>query len=87
MITLDEIDKKLKCGEEDREEMRRKFMYYKKENLDNYFSLVIAIEEKLLQMAERLETKDTEREKFIKKNMEEMKKRGETEVKKLKGRN
>ena len=41
---------------------------------DNNFTLAGVTEEKILQMAERVETTDKEREKFIKKNMEEIKK-------------
>ena len=48
------------------------------ENLDNYSTLARATEEKLQQMAERVETTDKEREKFKKKDMEVKKKRYET---------
>ena len=58
--------------------MRREARHDKNENLGTYFTLARAIEEKLLQMAERLETTDKEREKFNKRDMEEIKMRYET---------
>ena len=47
--------------------------YNKNENLDNYFNLVRATEEKLQQMSEKVEATDKEREKNIKKDVQEMK--------------
>ena len=47
MAKLDQIDKKLKCSEEDREVIRKEIRYNKKEYLDNYFNLARATEEKL----------------------------------------
>ena len=73
MLKLEQIDKKLKRAEEDREERKREVRYNKNENLDNYFTLAGAFEEKIPQMAERIETTDKERERFIKMNMEETK--------------
>ena len=54
--------KELKSSEEERQEMRREVRHIKNENLDNYFTSARATEEKLLQMAERVETTDKERE-------------------------
>ena len=53
------------------------------ENLENYFDLARATEEKLQQMANKMETTEKEREKHIKKDMEEMKRRYETVNEKL----
>ena len=53
--------------------MRREVRYDKKENLGTYFTLARANEEKLLQMAERVKRTDKEREKFNKRDMEEIK--------------
>ena len=50
----------------------------KNENLDNYYVLARATDEKLQQMADKVETTDKEREKHIKKDMKEMKKNGTT---------
>ena len=50
----------------------------KKENLDNYFTLARATDEKLQQMAERVETSFREREKFIQSNLDVTKRRHET---------
>ena len=50
----------------------------KSENLDNYFVLARSTEEKLQQMSDKVNTTDKEREKHIKKDMEEMKKRYDT---------
>ena len=63
---LDQIDKKLKQSEEDREVIKRELRYNKHEYLDNYFNLA---EEKLQQMSEKVEATDKDREKNIKKDM------------------
>ena len=65
-------------GKEDREEMKREIRCSKNESLENCFTPSRATEEKLLQMAERVETTDKEREKFVHKDTEEVKKRYET---------
>ena len=80
---LEQIDKKLKCSEEDHQELKKEIRHNKNENLDNYYVLMRATEEKLKQMADKVETTDKEREKHIKKDMEEMKKRYDTRNKKL----
>ena len=73
MAKLDQIDKKLKCSEEDREVIRKEIRYNKNEYLDNYFNLARATEEKLQQMSVKVEATDKDREKNIKKEMQEMK--------------
>ena len=78
ILKLEQMDEKLKCSEEDRQEMKNELRNNKIENLDNYFTLARATQEKLQQMAERVETTDKEREKYIKKDMEKMKRRYET---------
>ena len=78
MSNLDQIDIKLKCSEEVSQQLRKELRHNKNENLDKYFALARATEEKLHQMAEKVETTDNEREKRIKNDMEEMKKRFET---------
>ena len=83
MAKFEQIDKKLKCSKEDRQELKKKVRHNKNENLDNYFVLARATEEKLQQMADKLETTDKEREKHINKDMEEMKKRYDTVSEKL----
>ena len=70
MAKLDQIDKKLKHSEEDREVIKNKHEY-----LDNYFNLARATEEKLQQMSDKVEATDVERDKNIKKDMQEMKQR------------
>ena len=72
MLKLEQMDKKLKCSEEDRLEMRKELRHNKNEDLDNYFTLARATEEKLQQMTERVETTDKEREKNIRKDKDEM---------------
>ena len=67
MLQLEQIDKKFSIGKEDREEKKSEVRYNKNDNLDNYI-LARAAEEKLQKMAERVETTDKEREKFIKKD-------------------
>ena len=73
MTRVEQVDKKLKCGEEDRQELEKEFRHNKSEYLDNYFVLAKATEEKLQQMADAVDTTDKEREKHIKKDMEEIK--------------
>ena len=75
MAELEQIDKKLKCSEEDRQELKREVRHIKNENLDNYYVLARATEEKLQQMADKVETNNKEREKHTKKDMKEMKRR------------
>ena len=83
MAKLEQIDKKMKCSEEDRQELKKQIQYNKNENLDNSFNLARATEEKLQQMSDKVETTDKEREKHIKKDMEEMKQRYDTVNEKL----
>ena len=75
MAKLEQIDKTLKCSEEGRLELKKEVRHNKNENLDNYYVLARATEEKLQQRADKVETTDKGREKRIKKDMEEMKKR------------
>ena len=83
MLKLEQMDKKLKCREQDRLEMRKELRHNKNENLDNFFTLARATEEKLQQMTERVETTDKEREKNITKDRDEMKRGYETVNEKL----
>ena len=84
MITkLEQIDKKLKCSEDDRQEPKKEVRHNKNEIPDNYFFLARATEEKLQQMAGKIETTDKEREKHIKIYTVEMKKRYDTVSEKL----
>ena len=80
---LNEIDKKLKCCEEDRQELKKKKWHNKNENLDNYYALARATEEMLQHMWNIIETTDKEREKHIKKDMREKMKRYDTVNEKL----
>ena len=75
MAKLDQIDKRLKHSEEDREVIKKELRYNKHEYLDNYFNLARATEEKLQQMSDKVDTTDGERDKNIKKDMQEMKQR------------
>ena len=75
MAKLDQIDKKLKHSEEDREVIRKELRYNKHEYLDNYFNLARATEEKIQQMSGEVNATDEEREKNIKKELQQMKKR------------
>ena len=75
MAKLEQIDKKLKCSEEDRQMLKKEIRYNKNENLDNFFNLARATEEKLQQMSEKVEATDKEWERHIKNDMQEMKQR------------
>ena len=72
---LDQIDRKLKCSEEDREVIKKELRYNKHEYLDNYFNLAKAMEEKLQQMSDKVEATDKDREENINKDMQAMKQR------------
>ena len=73
MAKLDQIDKRLKHSEEDREAIKKELRYNK--HLNNYFNLEKATEEKLQQMSDKVDATDGERGKNIKKDMQEMKQR------------
>ncbi|XP_063711377.1 fibrinogen- and Ig-binding protein-like [Symsagittifera roscoffensis] len=75
MAKLEQIDKKLKHSEEDREVIRKELRYNKHEYLDNYFNLARATEEKIQQMSDKVNATDEEREKNIKKDLQQMKNR------------
>ncbi|XP_063712332.1 uncharacterized protein LOC134840451 [Symsagittifera roscoffensis] len=75
MAKLDQIDKRLKHSEKDRDVIKKELGYNKHEYLDNYFNLAKATEEKLQQMSDKVDATDGERGKNIKKDMQEMKQR------------
>ena len=75
MAKLDQIDKRLKHSQEDREVIKKELRYNKHEYLDNYYNLARATEEKLQQMSDKVEATDREQDKNIKKDMQEIKKR------------
>ena len=60
MAKLEQIDKTLKCSEEGRLELKKEVRHNKNENLDNYYVLARATEEKLQQRADKVETTDKE---------------------------
>ena len=68
MAKLEQVDKNLKCSQEDRQMLKKKIRYSKNENLDNCFNLARATEEKLQQMSDKVEANDKEREKHIIRN-------------------
>ena len=55
--------------------IKKELRYNKHEYLDNYFNLARATEEKLQQMSDKVEATDGERDKNIKKELQEMKQR------------
>ena len=73
MAKLDQFDKKLKHSEEDRDVIRKEIRNNKHEYLDSYFNLAKPTEERLQQMSEKVDTTDEERDKNIRKDMQEMK--------------
>ena len=75
MAMLDQIDRKLKCSEEDREVMKKELRYNKHEYLGNYFNLAKATVEKLQQMSDKVEATDKDREENINKDMQVTKQR------------
>ena len=74
MAKLDQIDKKIKYSEEDRAVIKKELRYNKHDYLDN-FNLARATEEKLQQMSNKIVATDEDRDKNIKKDMQEMKQR------------
>ena len=72
MARLDQIDKKLKCSEEDREVIKKEIRYNKIEYLDNCFNLARATEEKLQQMLDKVEATEKDREENINIDMQVM---------------
>ena len=83
MAKLDQIDKKLKCSEEDPEVIKKEIRYNKNEYLDNYFNLARATEEKLQQMSDKVEATDKDRAQNINKDMQAIKQRYDTVNSKL----
>ena len=83
MAKLEQIDNKLKCSQEDRQGLKKEVPRKKNEYLDNYFVLARAMEEKLQQVADKVERTDKEREKHIKTDMVEKKRRHDTVSEKL----
>ena len=73
MAKLEQIDKRLKCSQKDRQVLKKEHRHNKNENLDKYFNSARATEVKLQQMANERETTDKEREKHIRKDMEDKK--------------
>ena len=80
MAKLDQIDRRLKCTEEDREQINKELRYNKHEYLDNYFNMAKATEEKLQQMSDKVEATDKDREEKINKDMQVMKQRNDAAV-------
>ena len=75
MAKLDQIDRRLKCSEEDREVIKKELRYNKHEYLDSYFNLAKATEEKLQQMSDKVEATDKDREENINTHMQVIKQR------------
>ena len=55
MAKLKQIDKKLKCSEEDRQMLKKEIPYNKSESLDHCFNLAKATEKRLQQMSDKVE--------------------------------
>ena len=75
MAKLNQIDKKLKHSEEDREMIRKELRYNKHEYLDSNFNLAKATDERLKKMSDKVEATNEERGKNIKKDMQQLKNR------------
>ena len=78
MAKLDQVDRRLKCSEEDREVIKKELRYKKHEYLDNYFNLAKATEEKLQLMSDKVEATEKDRKDNINKDMQAMKQRYDT---------
>ena len=75
MTKLNQIDKKLKYSEEDRDLIKKELKYNKHEYLDSYFNLAKATDERLQQMSDKIEATNEERDKCIRKDMQQLKNR------------
>ena len=75
MAKLNQIDKKLKHSEEDREVIRKELRYNKHEYLDSYFNLAKATDERLKEMTDKVEATNKEQEGNIKKDLQQLKNR------------
>ena len=75
MTKLNQIDKKLKYSEEDRNLIKKKLKYNKHEYLDSHFNLAKATDERLQQMSDKVDATNEERDKNIKKDMQQLKNR------------
>ena len=75
MAKLNQIDKKLKHSEEDREVIRKELRYNKHEYLDSYFNLAKATDERLKEMTDKVEATNKERDGNIKKDLQQLKNR------------
>ena len=73
MAKLEQIDKKMKGSEKDRQMLKKEIRYNKNQSLDNCFNVARATEEKLQQMSVKVEASGKERERHIKKDTKEMK--------------
>ena len=75
MTKLNQIDKKLKYSEEDRNLIKKELKYNKHEYLDSHFNLAKATDERLQQMSDKVDATNEERDKNIKKDMQQLKNR------------
>ena len=75
MTKLNQIDKQLKYSEEDRDLIRKELKYNKHEYLDSYFNLAKATDERLQQMSDKVDATNEERDKNIKRDMQQLKNR------------
>ena len=78
MEKLEQIDKNLRYGQEDRQELKREIKNNKKESLDNYFTMPRSTKERLQQIAEKNEKTGKDCEKLIEKGEEVMRKHYES---------
>ena len=79
MAKLEQIEVQRRRSTNAKKEIR----HNKNENMDNFFNLTRATEEKLQQMSDKVESTNKEREKHIKKDIQEMKHRYGTVNEKL----
>ena len=75
MTKLNQIDKKLKYSEEDRNLIKKELKYNRHEYLDSHFNLAKATDERLQQMSDKVNATNEERDKNIKKDMQQLKNR------------
>ena len=75
MTKLNQIDKKPKYSEEDRNLIKKELKYNKHEYLDSHFNLAKATDERLQQMSDKVDATNEERDKNFKKDMQQLKNR------------
>ena len=72
MQKIEQIDIKIRYGEEDQEELKMEIRHNRNESFDENSIMAGSTEERFQQIAEKIEQTDKERAKLIRKDMKEV---------------